>query len=351
MPSARRRQRSQILALLDRYEPLLAAAFRASIDDIRGNVDMAALEAALRAGDTEAAFRALRLDRAAFLQLETGIQAAYGASGTATASSISNIRVPGGRQLFIRFDARNPRAEAWVREHSSTLITNIIADQRTAVRTVLDAGLQRGTNPRTVALDIVGRINRATGRREGGIVGLTGQQSGYVDSVRGILSDPNQIRHYFIKNDKTGKLEPRYKLTDRRFDRTIVAAINDKRALDRATVERISGRYADSLLRHRGETIGRTESMAALHAAQDEAFRQAVEAGELRRQDVRRIWRATGDSRTRDSHMAMDGESVGIDEPFPNGLMYPGDPKGPVEEVANCRCWMETRIMFLANVE
>jgi uncharacterized protein with gpF-like domain len=47
---------------------------------------------------------------------------------------------------------------------------------------------------------------------------------------------------------------------------------------------------------------------------------------------------ATLDSRTRDSHRLMDGETVGVNEEFSNGLMYPGDPSGDPSEVYNCRC-------------
>lgn len=53
---------------------------------------------------------------------------------------------------------------------------------------------------------------------------------------------------------------------------------------------------------------------------------------------VRKTWLATLDGRTRDSHQHMDGTTVGVDEKFPNGLMFPGDPNGPPGEVYNCRC-------------
>jgi hypothetical protein len=42
----------------------------------------------------------------------------------------------------------------------------------------------------------------------------------------------------------------------------------------------------------------------------------------------------------REWHEAMDGEVVPVDEPFSNGLMYPGDPSGDAEEVINCGCDM-----------
>ena len=51
-------------------------------------------------------------------------------------------------------------------------------------------------------------------------------------------------------------------------------------------------------------------------------------------------WIATNDSRTRESHAEMHGETVPLDEPFTNGLMCPADPDGDPEEVFNCRCTM-----------
>ena len=53
---------------------------------------------------------------------------------------------------------------------------------------------------------------------------------------------------------------------------------------------------------------------------------------------LERTWLATNDSRVRHSHAIIDGETRPIDEPFSNGLMYPGDPDGDPSEVYNCRC-------------
>lgn len=56
--------------------------------------------------------------------------------------------------------------------------------------------------------------------------------------------------------------------------------------------------------------------------------------------EVNKKWIATHDSRTRDSHRAMDGEEIPQDKPFSNGLMFPKDPEGAPAEVYNCRCRM-----------
>lgn len=52
-------------------------------------------------------------------------------------------------------------------------------------------------------------------------------------------------------------------------------------------------------------------------------------------------WVTVQDERVRDSHAELHGMVVPVDEEFPNGLMFPGDPSGPPEEVYNCRCSLE----------
>ena len=60
---------------------------------------------------------------------------------------------------------------------------------------------------------------------------------------------------------------------------------------------------------------------------------------------MKKTWISTDDERTRESHALMDGETVDIDEPFSNDLMYPADPDGDPSEVYNCRCTMVTEII------
>lgn len=43
----------------------------------------------------------------------------------------------------------------------------------------------------------------------------------------------------------------------------------------------------------------------------------------------------------RPSHAAVDGESVGVDELFSNGMAYPGDWSGGADEVAGCECTVD----------
>ncbi|MFE3485095.1 phage portal protein [Streptomyces griseus] len=53
-----------------------------------------------------------------------------------------------------------------------------------------------------------------------------------------------------------------------------------------------------------------------------------------------KVWR-TGGTNPRPSHKALDGEQVGIDDVFGNGLRWPGDGAGKTEELVNCKCSLD----------
>lgn len=337
-PSAKTR----LLALIDKFEPELRKVFLGAIDDLVLNADIKRIAELLEAGDIDGALKAVHIDPAVFRDLEDAIARAYSAGGNAAVQSLPAMKAPAGGKVVMRFDARQPRAELWLRRHSSNLVTAIVSDQREAIRNALRGGMEAGRNPRSTALDIVGRTNKATGRREGGIVGLTSGQENSVRRARNELlsGEEADLRRYLLR-----------KARDRRFDGQVLKALTDGTAVPADVVDRAAGRYSDRLLKLRGDTIARTESLASLHASQNEAFHQAVDAGGIRAQDVRRVWITASDARVRDSHAAMEGESVGLDERFSNGLLFPGEPGGPPEEVINCRCIVDIRVDFLANLE
>lgn len=76
--------------------------------------------------------------------------------------------------------------------------------------------------------------------------------------------------------------------------------------------------------------------------------RNMVQYGNLQDDGMEyKIWHAAHDTRTRKSHLNVDEEIVPINEKFSNGLMYPGDKSGPIEEWVNCRCSHAAYIMPL----
>lgn len=97
----------------------------------------------------------------------------------------------------------------------------------------------------------------------------------------------------------------------------------------REVAREIKGMFEETY-KNRSMTISRTECGIAQMNVQNETY--------VRNGVKKKRWLAIIDANTRDSHIAMDGKVVDIDEPFPNGLMYPLDPTGPPEEIINCRC-------------
>ncbi|MEH6697204.1 MAG: phage minor head protein [Brevundimonas sp.] len=332
--------------LADRYGPLIADAFIAAVDDLKSLAEIQRITAAIEAGDVEGAIEALRLDPASFDRLLEQVRQGY-LEGGRTQAGLFPARKPDGTALIVRFDGRNLRAEAWLRDHSSDLITRIIQDQRLAVRAVLTKGMQAGRNPKRVALDIVGRISRVTGKREGGVLGLSSPQERAVASARAELTsgDPRALSEYLTR-----------KRRDERFDRTITKAIRDGKSVPAEAVNKAITAYERRLLQLRGEVIGRTEAMTAIHSGQHEAVLQAVDQGEVAETDVRRVWRTASDARVRDTHRSLDADTAGLREPFVassgSRMLYPGDTSlgAPSSETIGCRCTVETRIDFLANI-
>lgn len=109
----------------------------------------------------------------------------------------------------------------------------------------------------------------------------------------------------------------------------------------RARIDTVLSTTASERWPNRATVVARTEAIGALNAGRAEAFRAAAEADpEL---ELERVWLATEDHRTRETHRLADGQRVALTSPFIVGgaeLMFPGDPSGPPQEVIQCRCSM-----------
>lgn len=93
-----------------------------------------------------------------------------------------------------------------------------------------------------------------------------------------------------------------------------------------------------AMWRGRATTIARTEAVGAFNGA---TLRAAIAQQVLLGVELEKAWVATIDGRTRKTHFAADGQRRPLDGKFKVGranLDRPGDPRGPAEEVVNCRC-------------
>ena len=327
-------------------ERLLLETFNAIVRDIKSQTVLNELVRALETNNVDAVVELLGLDPETWDPMGEALRTAYREGGLTGASQIGTIPTDTGT-LVARFNVRNPRAEAWIAEQSSRLITEMVDSQVEAVRERLEAALARGDNPRTTALDLVGRTDPVSRRREGGIVGLTSQQAGWAETARGELETLDAA--YFSRE-----------LRDKRFDKRIAKAIETGEPLDAKTIDAAITRMQQRTLKYRGDVIARTESVNALRAGQFEAIAQAVERGELDIRDVVKKWDATGDVRTRLTHQQAETdykEGIPLDQPFIVGgepMQYPGVAGASAKNVIQCRCRLLAEIDFgkkLARLE
>ena len=154
-------------------------------------------------------------------------------------------------------------------------------------------------------------------------------------------------------NDKTGSFIPFIKKMARK--KRLLQPPNPDKMKDRLW-HRIKIRYVvmNGIRRGRSindiseqlETVTRMDINAAIRAART-ACTNAENQGkldamfELRDKygfDVKKMWFATLDNRTRTSHREVHGEVRELEEAFSNGLQFPADPDGDPSEVWNCRC-------------
>lgn len=378
-------------SLIDKLAPALAAVFLAAISLLRRGIDFAALVDALRSGDIEAAIAALNIDRGAFSGYVMERQSAFAYAGAAVSEGMTRdrtaffkeaelpeVRAPRSRpapagpsgpiapppsapamdgppptNIQFRFDMTNPRAEARIRTEAASRVAGYVDEQIDTARRVIADGFSRGEGPQTIATDIAGRINPISKRREGGIVGLSDPQVGYVDNMRARLlsGDPDEMMKVLGRFDKDGKWIEGTGMTlrDRRFDRTIKKAIRDVAAgkespLTRDKIDEMVAKYSDRLLARRAEDIARTETAQGVEMARAEATRQALDKSGLDDDAVVKTWiHQGGPEHARNWHLQMHNKSVtGIDTPFvlPDGsvMQHPHDPAGGVRNNANCRC-------------
>jgi len=313
--------RKAFLKLLDQTWPGVQSEFVAAMRQARAGVDMKALEASIGRGDVDAAFRALRFDAADLFKTDTAITAAMNAGGNYQMGAFQHAtrRAPIANRIVQSYGGRGERVERIASRLGAEFVTEVVDDTRVMIAQTIRAGLEAGAGPLRTALDIGGRV--VNGKRQGGLVGLDSRRAGWVQNYRAKLLAEGRPQ---------------------------------------SQIDRMAQQYSNKLLRQRGETIARTETLKALNAGRQEALDQLIENpnNDVRAEDVVRAWDSTGeDGRTRQSHLDADKQ-----DPVPQGqafivggysLMYPGDSSmgAPPSETINCRCYSDIRIDFFARLE
>lgn len=317
-------ERERIERLLNQQERRIRDAFSEYLRNVRSGAVLRQVREALEAGDIARAMAVLDSYIATLAAVIPAIIVDVGQREMEAMRAMFRRAKP---TVSIAFDPGNPRAAELMRASRLEFITNFTNSQRSAVREALQDALERGLGP----------IQSARAFRDA--MGLTEGQMGWVRRYRAALEsgDEAELRRVLDRD-----------LRDRRFDRSIDAAIDGRRNLTQSQIDRMVTRYQERALMYRSEVIARTEGLRAVSVARDEALTQAMDQTGIEPDRVVQTWVATRDGRTRDAHRSMNGQQRRRGEPFeaPNGelLRYPGDPSGSAAMVVNCRCSLKNTI-------
>lgn len=188
--------------------------------------------------------------------------------------TIRGLRVARKIRVEFAFDQTSPEAVAWARANAAELVTLITEEQFETLRRIVVEGFTKQLTPKAIAKQIRG------------VVGLTGPQAG---KFARILEEQGKTKAYA---------------------------------------------YAKKAKATRAETIARTEVLKASNEGQRMAWMQAKDAGVLTGRELRE-WITTYDDRTCEICAPMDGQLVGLTEPFTtgDGNRVDGPPAHP-----RCRC-------------
>ena len=305
------------------------------VSDAEASLRIAAIKAILAARDAPGTLEELSvlLEQG---RIEDAILAAGLAGAILIADSYATVYTLSGQKsakyledvldVVIGFDQVHWRAVNHMQGERLRFIREFTDGQRDATRVALVDGIERGLNP----------IEQARNFRAS--VGLTVRQQEAVLNYRRLLERASEGDSEALTRQ----------LRDRRFDPTVRRAVASRVPLSRAQIDRMVERYRERYIKYRAEVIGRTEALRAVHAGNDEGYRQAIDEGAINREELQRTWITARDERVRETHYNASGQVRGMDEPFIVGgaqLRYPGDPQGPARETIQCRCALTTRLV------
>lgn len=316
--------KSVFIELAETFEPKFRKTLIEAWNKLRTQESRASIEKALIEGGIEAVMvlfnnMGVILDSAIGDILDEAVKA--GGSLSISALPAAAILNPD-----IRFDMLNPATIDFIRSYKLNLINTITNNTREAVRNSLVEDITAGKNPRVTARNFKDSL------------GLTPRQE-------------KAVRNYEKYLRTLDREALNRKLRDKRFDRTLLTAIDTDTPLTDAQIRKMVNRYREKYIKYRAEVIARSESLRAVSIGNQANIRQLINLGEIDYNFVRKFWVYTRGPRTRDAHRkipSMNPNGRLLDEPFetPLGpLMFPRDPNGSAANTVQCRCTVRYEII------
>lgn len=301
MPAMRRRPKAYFTehAIADRFAPAMRRLVFEAIHRSRHRLSLESLASRWSQGP-EAIFNAFPWRQLELDWFDGWRVALFSTMQAAMRAQLKNLRIEKATELVSRLgfslDITNPRAIQWAEDHAAELVVGLSEETKANIRRTIADMYVKGIPPRE-AMRVVQRQ-----------LGLSARDGRALDGLRRRLELENARR--LVENRKPWTVD--------RLDEQV-------------------DRYAGRLLRHRAETIVRTESIRASAEGQQELWHQAQEQGYLQSEDTRRAWLVTPDERLCEicAPLAAHNRLVGLEEPFlaGDGSLVTTPPAHP-----QCRC-------------
>lgn len=169
-----------------------------------------------------------------------------------------------------------------------------------------------------------------------------------------------KVKTPFMDTDKFVKIPKDQRWNTKFINSQVMQGIiqgEDMRTISKRIFPEINAKNGGLPERNMASAIrnARTLVTGAENQGKHDSYKDLSERGMV----LKQVWIATGDDRTREAHLEMDGQEVDIDEPFiainRDGteceLEYPADPNGDAEQVYNCRCALTTKVVGFRNAD
>jgi hypothetical protein len=230
---------------------------------------------------------------------------------------------PKPRMLHFGFGLRSKEVEAYAKRYRYQRVREITDAQRKNIKQIIVQATGKADPPAVIA------------RKIRDVVGLTAHQAAIVANYRTMLEtgDPRALG---------------YELRDKRFDGTVKKALEAKKPLTEAQIDKMVDVYQRRFIAYRAMTIARTEAIRAANNAHVKTVTDWLDKNP--EYTVAKTWIATEDDRTRPDHRGLHRKTViGMQTPFvcDDGelIKWPHDPDAAAKEVINCRCTLMTAII------
>jgi hypothetical protein len=173
MTPRRRQALARFRKAIAKQEGTIRRAFEQAVRERKESINLTALAAAIEARDIGRAIDIAGITRADMFPLDQAAKGAYFEGGGLLAAEAPAFAAR------IALDGNAPRAVEWARANVGELITRVVEEQRDNIRTIITQHVADGRGPVAAA-----RAVRAE-------IGLTSQQSGFVDNARGAYPGPS----------------------------------------------------------------------------------------------------------------------------------------------------------------